>query len=378
MDLPKTFELERYFAKYEFDNTKKLLCCSDAESFTLKDLLSLASPEEVENWNSLRLNYTDSQGCDKLRVEISKLQNIDPENVLVCVPAEGIFITLTCLAKELKGKKAIVCWPCYQSLIEILESNSITTVKWFARYSSAGGWYFDMNELKELLKDNVGLLVINFPHNPTSFLPSTDEFNELIKLCKENDIYLFSDEMYRMTERSLPSLSSACSIYNKAISLSGLSKSFGLPGLRVGWICCQNNELIAKFKSLKDYTTICSPSTSEALAIVALKNKNQLIQKIQSIIQENLPLISTLAEKYSDLIEWHEPKAGTTGFMKFKEKLLKGRTASEVCEELVAKLNIVLLPGKAYGYEDKFVRLGYGRQDMKILIQDFDKFLASY
>lgn len=378
MDLPKVFELERYFAKYEFDNTKKLLCCSDAESFDLKELLSFASPEEVENWNSLKLSYTDSQGSDKLRLEIAKLQNIKPENILVCVPAEGIFIAMTCLAKELRGKKAIVCWPCYQSLIEILESNGVTTAKWFARYSSEKGWYFDISELKELLNDNVGLLVINFPHNPTSFLPSTDEFNELIKLCKENDIYLFSDEMYRMTERSTPSLSSACSVYNMAISLSGLSKSFGLPGLRVGWICCQNNEIVAKFRSLRDYTTICSPSPTEALAIIALKNKDHLIKKIQSIIQRNLPLISTLAEKYSELIEWHEPKAGTTGFLKFKEKLLKGRTASEVCEEFVEKFNIVLLPAKAYDFEDKFVRIGYGRQDMRILLKDFDEFLSSY
>ncbi|CAD5110753.1 unnamed protein product [Dimorphilus gyrociliatus] len=378
MDLPKTFKLERYFAQYEFDNTKKLLCCSDAESFDLKTLLSLGSSEDVEKWNNLKLCYTDSQGSLELRTEISKLQDINPENILVCVPAEGIFIALTCLAKELKGKKAIVCWPCYQSLIEVLESNGVTTDKWLARYSSEKGWYFDMNELRGLIKDNVGLVVVNFPHNPTSFLPSTDEFNELIKLCKENDIYLFSDEMYRMTERSIPHLSSACSVYDKAISLSGLSKSFGLPGLRVGWLCCQNDEILGKFKGLKDYLTICSSSPTEALGVIALKNRDALTTTIQLIIKKNLSLVSALAVKYQELIEWHEPKAGTTGFMKLREKLLKGRTATDVCAELVDKFNIVLLPAKTYQYEDKYVRFGFARKDMEILLTDFDNFLSQY
>ena len=105
------------------------------------------------------------------------------------------------------------------------------------------GWQFNMADLKSKVTEDTKLLVVNFPHNPTGFVPTIEMWNEIISFCKEKDIFLFSDEMYRFSnndgEQTLPS---ACFLYTNSISLSGLSKTFALPGLTLGWLCTQNQK----------------------------------------------------------------------------------------------------------------------------------------
>ena len=117
------------------------------------------------------------------------------------------------------------------------------------------------------------MLIINFPHNPTGYLPSRADFERIVELAQRRNLILFSDEIYRFTEHDETlRLPSACELYERAIVLGGLSKCFGLPGLRVGWLITQDAGLSHELQEMKSYTTICGSAPSEILALIALDN----------------------------------------------------------------------------------------------------------
>ena len=190
------FALERYFAKHEF-SAKYLLSSSDCESLTLKDLLSMADEDGLEMWGNLQLGYTESQGHPHLRREISGIYlEINEDEVVVCVPEEGIFLLMHALLE--KGDHVITTFPGYQSLYSVAISKGCQVTRWEPDENS--GWEFNLDELKRLLRSKTKLVVVNFPHNPTGYIPPLDDFLALINLVRERGIHLFSDEMYRFLE----------------------------------------------------------------------------------------------------------------------------------------------------------------------------------
>ena len=193
----KPFALERYFAKHEF-SSPYLLSCSDAEPLALKELLDMADKETHALWENLSLGYTDSQGHPLLLQEIAKLYEggITPQHIVEIVPEEGIFIAMNVLLEP--EDHVITTFPGYQSLFEIAASIGCQISKWQPDFTC--GLRFSVNELKRLVRENTKLIVINFPHNPTGALPSRAELQEIVALAKENNIHIFSDEMYRFTE----------------------------------------------------------------------------------------------------------------------------------------------------------------------------------
>ena len=270
----KPFELERYFAKHEF-SAKYLLSSSDCEPLLLSDILEMADTESLELWQNLKLAYTESTGHPLLKHEIAKLHSsITPDQINVMVPEEAIFVAMNCILE--KGDHVVTTFPGYQSLYEIANSLGCEISKWQPEIRD--GWHFDLQKLKSLIRKETKLVVINFPHNPTGATVSAKEFKEIIELCRKNNTLLFSDEMYRFLEyNSDIRLPSASDLYENAISLFGMSKSFALPGLRIGWLSSKNKNLMQKISEFKDYTTICNNAPGEILSIIALQNKEKSI-----------------------------------------------------------------------------------------------------
>ena len=223
----RPFQLERYFAQYEFE-VPYLLSSSDCEPLSLNELLSMADGESMKRWNLLNLGYTESQGDPALRSEIARLYpSVTPENIMIITPEEGIFITLQTLLE--KGDEIIVTFPGYQSLYEIATSIGCKVNYWQPKYDKA--WSFETESLKQQITSKTKLLILNFPHNPTGATLSGNQYNEITELVKSNGITLFSDEMYRFLEHnSKDRLPSFIENYEKSIVLSGMSKSFGLAG----------------------------------------------------------------------------------------------------------------------------------------------------
>ena len=172
------FKLERYFAIHEF-SAKFLLSPSDCESLTMKELVDKAEQDSLELWNNLKLGYTESKGHPILREEISKLyKNIKAHNVITAVPEEGIFITMNAVLEE--NDHVIIIDPVYQSLAEIPRSIGCSITSWRIEERDHQ-WYLDIGFLEKNINSKTKMLIMNFPHNPTGYLPPIEDFNKIIE-----------------------------------------------------------------------------------------------------------------------------------------------------------------------------------------------------
>jgi aspartate/methionine/tyrosine aminotransferase len=353
----KPFKLERYFAKYEF-SVKYLLSSSDCDGLLQSELLKLADDETRKLWERLALGYTDSLGHPLLRDEISKLyQGTSAIDCLVVVPEEGIFIALNSILQ--KGDHVICTFPGYQSLYEVAEGLGCEVTRW--EPEEENGWRFDPDSLEQNIRPNTKLVIVNFPHNPTGYLPSKKDFERIVESARKRGLYLFSDEMYRFLEYSNGyRLPSACEVYDRAVSLCGMSKTFGMAGARIGWIVTRDKSLHARMAAFKDYTTICSSAPSEVLATIALRAKDAIISKHLTRIERNIGLLDRFFEEYQDMFEWVKPKAGTIGFPRLKGKL----GALDFCQMVAKEADIMVLPSTVYDYDDRHFRVGFGRENM--------------
>lgn len=363
----RPFMLERYFAKYEF-TTKYSLSSSDCNGLVQKELLTLADNETRSLWDNLTLGYTESLGHPMLREEIAKLYiDIKSEDVLGVVPEEGIFLALHAMLTM--GDHVICTFPGYQSLYEIAGGIGCEVTKW--EPSEEQGWRFDPEFLEKNIRSNTKLLVINFPHNPTGYLPSLEDYTKIIEIAKKHNLFIFSDEMYRFLEyKGKDRVPSACEIYNNAVSLFGMSKTFGMAGARVGWIVTKNVELYQKMATHKDYTTICGNAPSEILSIIALRRKEHIIQNHLQRINSNLGALEAFFKKHENVFSWVKPKAGTICF----PRLVKGH-AYDFCQKIVNKTSIMVLPSTVYDYGDEHVRIGFGRENFPEILEKFEKYV---
>lgn len=366
------FNLERYFAKYEF-KARHLLSSSDCESIKVSELIKMADSECLDIWQDLRLGYTETKGHPLLRKEISNLyQNIKTDDILVLAPEEGIFITLNILLDT--GDHVIVPDPLYQSLSEIPKAIGCEVSKWPLSLEN-NQWKLDISFLKDNIKKNTKLIIINFPHNPTGFIPEAKDFRSIVEIARKNNICLFSDEMYRYLEFSGSYFyESVCDIYENGVVLSGLSKSFGLPGLRIGWLSTRNKELIKKFENFKDYTTICNSAVSEILGIIALRNKDQITGRNLDLIRENLLIAKDFFSKYRNLFIWIESKGSSVAFPRLTERI----PADDFCREMIDKKSIMLLPASIFNYPGNHFRIGLGKKDFKEIITELGSILDEF
>ncbi|MBL3540479.1 aminotransferase class I/II-fold pyridoxal phosphate-dependent enzyme [Aminivibrio sp.] len=365
----RDFLLERYFARYEF-TVRHLLSPSDCESLRVEELLEGSGPEIASLWKELRLTYTESRGHPLLREEIAAAAGVTAGDTLVLNPEEGIFLTMNALLDE--NDHVIVLSPGYQSLYEIPKSLGCEVTRWYLKKEN-GAWTLDLPFLEGAAKENTRLIVINFPHNPTGFLPTKDELSAVVDFASKKGIFLFSDEMYRGLEhdpeKRLPSVPS---LYRKSAALGGLSKTYGLPGLRIGWITSKDGWLLDRVASLKDYTTICSSAPSEILAIAALRRREELAARCRAIVQKNLPLARDFFTGRKDRFEWFEPQGGSTAF----PKLLGTQSVRDFSERVAEEKSLMVLPDFVFDVDWNHFRIGLGRESFPEALEVFREWIG--
>lgn len=365
-----SFKLEEYLTKYEF-SSPYLLCCSDAESFSIQEILELANPEDKSLWDNLRLHYTEPYGLPQLRQEIAKslYPSLQAENILCFAGAEeGIFASLHVVCEP--GDHVIVLTPCYQSLLEIPKLKGATTTE--IALKAEEDWHIPLETIKSAIKSNTKCIVMNFPHNPTGQIISQDELNELVSLCATHDLWLFSDEVYRLLGTpSSPWAKPAAEHYPKALSLGVMSKAFGMAGLRVGWIACQDSHLLHNIKKMKDYLSICNSAPAEVLSLIALKNKDFILQRNNQIVSDNLKLLDHFFNEYHDRFSWVRPQGGCVGFVNYKSS----EPVDDFCERLIKQTGVLLMPASVYNHQSQYFRIGFGRKNMPEALDRFKQFL---
>lgn len=317
------FELEVFFGRYEF-STPYLLAQSDCEAMSIDALLRLEPDPAAAQRDFLNtsLGYGENNGRPDLRRAVARLYtSMAEENVLMFTGAqEGIFACMNTLLEP--GDHVVCMFPAYQSLYEVARSLGCHVDFWHLRQTEAG-WQADMDELAALVRPDTRAIVLNTPHNPTGFTLNKAQTDALCALARKSGAWIFCDEVYRglgwndkgETAEVAPWIADT---YERGISLGVLSKAYGLPGLRVGWLACRDAELMEGIARYKNYLSICGATPSEALAIVALRHGPELLEKNSRIIAENLQTADAFFARHKHLFTYNRPQAGPIGFPRMR------------------------------------------------------------
>jgi aspartate/methionine/tyrosine aminotransferase len=363
LDVPD-FQLEVYLGKHEF-SVKHHITASDAQTLTINELLGLGTEDDRRAFGDFALGYTTTWGALQLREAIaSTYENLGPEHVLVFAGAqEAMFWAMQIMVGP--GDHAIVSVPNYQSMesVTIATGADVTGLPLWQGEGSSLRWTLDLALLRSLIRPNTKMIALNFPNNPTGYVPDHETWRELAELCEERNIHLYSDEVYRCLEvDETTRITQAADLTDKGVSLNVMSKAYGLPGLRIGWTATRDRSLLERLERAKHYTTICNSGPSEFLATIALRNADQIAERNRRIMRENLPMLRSLMERCSDMVEWTEPIGGCVSFPRYL-----GRDGVEAfAESLIADHSAVVLPSSIYASQlleipnDRF-RIGLGR-----------------
>jgi aspartate/methionine/tyrosine aminotransferase len=304
-----------------------------------------------------------------LRELVGQELGVAPENVVIAAPEEAIYLTMRSLLQP--GDRIITTFPGYQSLYELARTIGCPVERWTPK-ESATGWRFDPEALESLLQPGVQAVVVNFPHNPTGAVLELSEWQRLQAMTDRAGAYLISDEMYRGLEHGSGTLPSAASTGGKSVSIGGLSKSFGLPGLRIGWVATRDVDLLQAIQHYHDYTTICNSAPSERLAVIALKNAAQLQERCRLIVVRHLPLAESFFEKHAARFGWRCPAGGPVAFVRFHS----GDTQA-FCEEAARQAGIMLVPSSLFEWGNHHIRFGLGRVNFPEALEALQHYIST-
>jgi len=367
------FRLEVYLGKWEFA-ARHHLTASDAQTLTVREVLG---PEGMEELARLPLGYTPTWGSEALREEIAATYDaLGPEDVLAFAGAEeAMFWAMQELAGA--GDHAIVTLPNYQSMesVPLATGAAVSGLP----LDPGAGWALDLDALAALIRPETRLVAVNFPNNPTGALPDPATWAALTELCAERGIVLFSDEVYRGLEPAgTAPLPQAADLDPAAVSMGVMSKAYGLPGLRIGWLASRDRALLERLETRKHFTSICNAAPSELIATAALRRGPEIRARNRAIIDANLPVFDAFFARWEDRFAWEHPQAGCVCFPRY----LGPDGVEAFCHDLVEQAGVVLLPASLYASAlgdvpaDRF-RIGVGRSDPEPALDALDGWLRA-
>jgi aspartate/methionine/tyrosine aminotransferase len=372
--LKRDFALEVHFSKWEF-RARYHMTASVIESQTQAELLELAEPEDREAFESCWLGYSETWGDPELREAIAATYETAGPNDVLCFAGaeEGIYAAMRVLLGP--EDHAIVVTPNNQAAETLPLS--------FAGASGVAldpdqDWSIDIAAVEAAITQRTRLLSINFPNNPTGKVLEREKLDALVALCRERGLYLFSDEVYRGVEsdpdRRLPQVAD---LYEKGLSLNVMSKAYGLPGLRIGWIACRDRETLQRLERYKHYLSICNAVPAERLAVIALKARERILARNRALVAENLRELEVFFARHEALFDWRRPDGGCVAFPRYK-----GRDGVEsFCARLVEEAGVLLLPASLYRSDlgpvprDRF-RIGFGRRGLNEGLRALENWLG--
>lgn len=353
------FRLETYFSRWEF-SVRYNLAASDAQSLTLSALLDLANATDRAAFESLALGYTQTYGAPELRAAIASTYDQREAADILCFAGgeEALYIAMRVLLEP--ADHAIVVTPNYQSAETV--PASICEVTGVA-LNPDDRWSLDIDEIAVAVRPNTRLIAINFPHNPTGKILERDRFDALVALCRRHGIWLLSDEVNRpLGSTGTVHLPQAADVYERGVSIGVMSKAYGMPGLRIGWIACADHDLLRRMERYKHYTSICNSGPSEQLALIALKARDVILDRQRLLLDRNLEQVDAFFALWNDRFEWRRPDGGCIAFPRY----LGPEGVEAFAKRLVEEAGILLLPSSNYQSAltatptDRF-RIGFGR-----------------
>ena len=365
-----TFKIEEWMNKYcpiaEYDLTSTCI-----QPMSVRELLSISSVENPWEILDTKLTYGEIHGTKRLKKAIKSLYfNQEFKNISVTLGGIGanklVFESLI-----EKGDEVITFVPTYQQLYSIPKALGANVKLLFLREEA--NWLPNLKELENSITKRTKLICLNNPNNPTGAVIPEDMLQRIVNIAKENNIWILSDEVYRgLNLVGKPYSSSIADLYEKGISIGSMSKTYSLPGLRVGWICARE-DLITEINKHREYSTISISALDDYFASIALENKNIIAQRNFQIMQEGYKILKDWlnGEVY---IKANLPQGGTTALLRYKKDV----SSKVLCKNLQAKTGVALLPGETMDMEGT-IRVGYCVEPeiLKTGLKLFSKFIRT-
>ena len=345
------FVMERWQSTYEH-RVRFNLSESGVHPLSVMELLSLADrqPDTLD----VPLGYGQSNGSDELRSLIADLYPGATE-ASVLVTTGGAEANFTAFWELMEPEASVaVMFPNYMQVPGLLESFGARIHPF--HLVEENGWQPDLNELEKGLRDGTGFILVTNPNNPTGAVLDENSMSGIVELADRHGAWILADEVYRGAELDGPETPSFWGLHDRVLATNSLSKAYGLPGLRIGWVVGPA-EMMETLWGRKDYTTITPASLSDTLARVALEadNRRKILARTRSILTNNLALLSSWMDGQEDRFRYRPPDAGAICYTRYGPSI----NSSEFAETLRTEMDLLVVPGDHFGM-DRYLRLGFG------------------
>ena len=318
--------------------------------------------------SKLVLCYGDHNGKKELRELITSEYDLQAEDIILTVgAASALFMVNTSLLDN--QSHLIVMRPNYGTNIETPKALGCKIDYLDLKFENS--FRLDIDQLERLINKDTKLISLTYPHNPTGVMLSEEELKRVIEIVEKNNCYLLFDETYREMSFN-EKLPLAATLSDKVISISSVSKAYGLPGIRMGWLISKNKELINTFLAAKEQIFICNSVVDEEIAYIFLKEKDRYFSKINQHILENFQTVENFInnQKY---LEWVKPSGGVVCFPRIKNEI--NIDIEKFYDLLNNKYKTFVGPGHWFEMDKRFMRIGYGWTDNLQLKQGLENII---
>jgi len=347
------FVMERQMSHFE-QEVDYNLSESGVHPILLRDLIS-HKPEMLEKLLGTELNYPYVNGDPELRENIARLYNgASTDNVLVTVGAiEANYLTIRTILS--KGDEIVVMLPNYMQIWGVAKNHEYN-VKTFSLREDRG-WAPDLDELESVVTDKTRLIAVCNPNNPTGYIMTEPEMDAIVRIADKAGAWILADEVYggaeHHTDQQTPSFYGR---YPKVLAIGSMSKAYGLPGLRVGWVTGPPDTL-DDIWARHEYVAISATILSNKLAALALSPevRPQIIQRTRNYIRKGFPVLQKWMDSHPGIFQCVPPQAAAIAYARYNLDI----NSTEFSDRLIKEKSVFVVPGDHFGM-DKFVRISYG------------------
>ncbi len=353
MPVFQPFEMERMMSKFE-QKVEYNLSESGVHPVLLRDLLEY-HPQGMEQLLECDLNYPHVNGVPELRRNIASLYHgAGPDNVLVTVGAiEANYIsTRTLLAP---GDEIVIMLPNYMQIWGIAKNHGFR-IKTF-HLQEDKGWSPDLGQLEDVVSADTRLIAVCNPNNPTGYVLSEAEMDRIVAVAEQVGAWILADEVYRGAERETDTESpSFFGRYDKVLAVGSMSKAYGMPGLRIGWVAGPV-ETIDEIWARHEYTTITATMLSNKLAALALSPqvRPHILERTRRYIRQGFPILEQWMQGHGNTFSLTPPKAAAIAFVRYHLDI----NSIELWDRLRREKSVLIVPGDHFSM-DHFVRISFG------------------
>jgi hypothetical protein len=352
----EVFRLERMQSVWE-NVVEHNLAESGIRPLNLEELLT---PAELDEVHKLRLGYSQTNGTPGLRERIAAFY---PGAVLDQITAtagstEANYLLIWSLIE--KGDEVVFEMPNYMQMWGLLRGYG-ADVKTF-RLLEERAWAPDLEALDRAVTRKTKLIVLTNPNNPTGAILTEDEMDAIVRIAARGGAWILADEVYQGAERAGRRTPSFWGRYDRVICVNGLSKAYGLPGLRIGWIAAPL-DLIRSVWPYHDYTTISPSILSDKLATIALSPDHlpTIQARTHALLNRNYPILEDWLTRHADLFSYVPPRAGAIAWARYAMDI--GSTA--LVERIIREKSVFLVPGDLFDM-GRYLRIGYGPEESRL------------